>query len=244
MAQPFAQPCDRGLIEAEPCPRERGREITNARKRMVLTACVLASSMAFIDGSALTVALPRLRAFFGADLAAVQWVLNGYVLALAALTLIGGALADVYGKARMLVLGCLGFGAASAACIFAPSVEWLILLRVAQGRVGRAADAGQSRADRRHLSERRAQRRDRRVGGGLRAHHCRWPGAGRLADARFRLAVRVRDQSAAGADRGGVAGRVRAGRPARAKTLRSLRCGDPCRRAGGAGLGAGRDRTA
>ena len=61
--------------------------------------------MAFIDGSALTVALPKLRAFFGADLASVQWVLNGYVLALAALTLIGGALADHYGKARMLAVG-------------------------------------------------------------------------------------------------------------------------------------------
>jgi EmrB/QacA subfamily drug resistance transporter len=133
MAQPFAEPCDRGLIEAEPCPRELGREIAGGRKGMVLAACVLASSMAFIDGSALTVALPKLRAFFGADLAAVQWVLNGYVLALAALTLIGGALADVYGKARMLGVGCLGFGAASAACIVAPSVDALIALRVVQG---------------------------------------------------------------------------------------------------------------
>jgi MFS family permease len=77
-----------------------------ARRRMVLIACVLASSMAFIDGSALTVALPRLRAALGADLALVQWVVNGYVLALAALTLIGGALADAYGKARVLALGC------------------------------------------------------------------------------------------------------------------------------------------
>ncbi len=133
MAQPFAQPCDRGLIEAQPCPRALRIEIADARKRVVLAACVLASSMAFIDGSALTVALPSLRAFFGADLAAVQWVLNGYVLALAALTLIGGALADVYGKARMLGVGCLGFGAASAACIFAPSIEWLIAARVVQG---------------------------------------------------------------------------------------------------------------
>ena len=71
--------------------------------------------MAFIDGSALTVALPRLRAAIGADLASVQWVLNGYVLALASLTLIGGALADRYGKARILALGCLMFAAASAA---------------------------------------------------------------------------------------------------------------------------------
>jgi EmrB/QacA subfamily drug resistance transporter len=133
MAQPFVEPCDSGIIAAEPCPRALGREIAPQRRRMVLTACVLASSMAFIDGSALTVALPKLRASFGADLASVQWVLNGYVLALAALTLIGGALADVYGKARVLGIGCLGFGLASAACVVAPSIEWLIALRVAQG---------------------------------------------------------------------------------------------------------------
>lgn len=100
---------------------------------MVLTACVLASSMAFIDGTALPVALPRLRTDFGADLASVQWVLNGYMLALASLTLIGGALADVYGKARMLGLGCVLFGLASAACALAPSPAWLIAARVAQG---------------------------------------------------------------------------------------------------------------
>jgi EmrB/QacA subfamily drug resistance transporter len=133
MSQPFADPCGRGLIEAEPCPRAHGREIADSRKRIVLAACILASAMAFIDGSALMVALPRLRAFFNADLAATQWVLNGYVLVLAALTLTGGALADVYGKARVLRYGCLGFGAASVACIFAPTVEWLIAARVAQG---------------------------------------------------------------------------------------------------------------
>ncbi len=100
---------------------------------MVLAACVLASSMAFIDGSALTVALPRLREHFGADLATVQWIINGYVLALASLTLIGGALADVHGKARMVSIGAFAFGAASAACALAPSAEWLIAARVAQG---------------------------------------------------------------------------------------------------------------
>jgi EmrB/QacA subfamily drug resistance transporter len=100
---------------------------------MVLAACVLASAMAFIDGSALTVALPRLRADLGADLASVQWVLNAYVLALASLTLIGGALADAYGKARVLAFGCLLFGAASAACALAPSAGWLIAARIVQG---------------------------------------------------------------------------------------------------------------
>ena len=133
MAQPFVEPCSRGIIAAQPCPRALGREIASRRRRMVLAACVLASSMAFIDGSALTVALPKLRADLGADLASVQWVLNGYVLALASLTLIGGALADVYGKARMLSVGCLVFGLASAACAVAPSAAWLIAARIVQG---------------------------------------------------------------------------------------------------------------
>ena len=131
MAQPFVEPCSRGVIAAEPCPRELGREISPQRRRMVLAACVLASSMAFIDGSALTVALPKLRAHFGADLASVQWVLNGYVLALASHA-IGGALADVYGKARVLAIGCLLFGLASVGCALASSAE-LIVGRLTQG---------------------------------------------------------------------------------------------------------------
>jgi len=133
MTQPLVEPCSRGIIEAEPCPRELGREISPQRRRMVLAACVLASSMAFIDGSALTVALPRLRAAFETDLASVQWVLNGYVLTLASITLIGGALADVYGRARMLAVGSLLFGVTSAMCALAPSVGWLIAARVLQG---------------------------------------------------------------------------------------------------------------
>ena len=133
MAQPFAEPCSRGVIAAEPCPREQGREIARGQRRIVLSACIVASSMAFIDGSVLTVALPRLREDFGADLVSVQWVLNGYVLALASLTLIGGALADVYGRARILALGSIVFGLASVACALAPSVTLLIAARVVQG---------------------------------------------------------------------------------------------------------------
>jgi EmrB/QacA subfamily drug resistance transporter len=133
VAQPFSDPCGAGVINAEPCPRELGREIRAPRRRIVLAACVLASSMAFIDSSVLTVALPSLRAAFAADFGTVQWVMNGYLLALAALTLIGGALADAHGKARMLVIGCLMFGAVSAACAAAPSVGWLIGARVIQG---------------------------------------------------------------------------------------------------------------
>jgi EmrB/QacA subfamily drug resistance transporter len=133
MAQPFAEPCDRGIIAAQPCPHALGREIAPQRRRMVLAACVLASSMALIDASALSIALPKLRANFDADLASVQWVLNGYVLALAALTLIGGALADHYGKARVLAVGCVGFGVLSIACAVSPSIDWLIVFRIIQG---------------------------------------------------------------------------------------------------------------
>jgi EmrB/QacA subfamily drug resistance transporter len=133
MAQPFVDPCGRGVIDAEPCPRELGRELPTRRRRIILIACVIASSMVFIDGSVLTVALPRLRAALGTDLATVQWVITSYVLALAALTLIGGALADTYGKARILLIGCFLFGAASAGCALSGSVGWLIAARVLQG---------------------------------------------------------------------------------------------------------------
>jgi hypothetical protein len=64
MSQPFTEPCDRGLIEVERCPRDLSREIADSRKRVVLAACVLATSTAFIDSSALTVALPILLAYF------------------------------------------------------------------------------------------------------------------------------------------------------------------------------------
>jgi hypothetical protein len=91
MAQPFVEPCSRDPMAAEPCPRELRRQTSPARRRLVLTACALAFSMAVINGSALTVAVPKLRAHFGVDLASVP---NGCVLALASLTLIGVALAD------------------------------------------------------------------------------------------------------------------------------------------------------
>jgi EmrB/QacA subfamily drug resistance transporter len=104
-----------------------------AQLRLTLAACVLASSTAFIDGTVLTVALPALRKDLAADYALLQWVMNGYVLALAALTLIGGALADTHGRARVLAFGCLMFALASAGCALAPDIGWLIAARVAQG---------------------------------------------------------------------------------------------------------------
>jgi EmrB/QacA subfamily drug resistance transporter len=133
VAQPFVEPCAGESLKAGPRPQAPEREISSGRRTLLLAACIIASSMVFVDGSALTVALPKLRAHFGADLASVQWVLNGYVLALASLTLVGGVFADVFGRARILSIGCLAFGVASAACAIAPSVPWLISVRVVQG---------------------------------------------------------------------------------------------------------------
>ncbi|MEO0400124.1 MAG: MFS transporter [Pseudomonadota bacterium] len=138
MAQPFVPPCQEGRIAAEPCPKAAGRNPSAIVKRVGLTASVLASSMAFIDGSALTVALPALKNDLSGNLNAVQWVLNGYVLALAAFTMIGGALADAYGRARILRLGCAGFALASIACALAPNAGWLIAARIAQGAAAAA----------------------------------------------------------------------------------------------------------
>jgi EmrB/QacA subfamily drug resistance transporter len=133
MAQPFVEPCCTGVIEATTAAAGAGPGLSARSRSFVLAGCVLASSMVFVDGSALTVALPRLREALGADLTSVQWVLNAYVLALASLTLIGGALADTHGKARMLLIGCVLFGAASIACALAPSAAWLIAARALQG---------------------------------------------------------------------------------------------------------------
>ena len=126
-------PCSKGVIGAQPCPEELKRDYSPGQRRLTLAGCILASSMAFIDSSALTVALPSLRSDLGADISAVQWVMNGYILALAAFVLIGGALADIYGKARILIIGAAAFAAASVLCALSPTVEALVLARFAQG---------------------------------------------------------------------------------------------------------------
>ena len=133
MAQPYPQPCDRGVIVTQPCPRESNREPDAATKRWTLIACVLASALALIDGSALTVALPALARDFDVPINGLHWVINGYVLALASMTLAGGALADARGRRRTLIAGCVLFGLTSAACALAPSLAWLIAARVLQG---------------------------------------------------------------------------------------------------------------
>ncbi|HEY7646994.1 MAG TPA: MFS transporter, partial [Hyphomicrobiales bacterium] len=91
------------------------------------------SSLSFIDGSVVNVALPAMRESLGADLATMQWVVNGYMLTLASLILLGGAAGDRYGRRRIFIIGLIGFTASSVACGLAPSAGWLVAGRLAQG---------------------------------------------------------------------------------------------------------------
>ncbi len=89
--------------------------------------------MAFLDGTVVNVALPDIGRDLGASTSALQWILNGYLLTLASLILLGGALGDRYGRRRVFVVGIWLFTAASLLCAVAPSAELLILARLFQG---------------------------------------------------------------------------------------------------------------
>ena len=87
-----------------PSPRNLGED-ARAHPRWTLGACILASSLSFVEGSVLSVALPAIRASYGAGAQQVQWVVNAYLLPLSALLLLGGALGDHFGRRLLLVVG-------------------------------------------------------------------------------------------------------------------------------------------
>jgi EmrB/QacA subfamily drug resistance transporter len=99
----------------------------------VLATCILASSLAFIDGSVLNVALPAIGTSFHAATAEVQWVMNAFTLPLSALLLTGGAAGDLYGRKRVLLSGILLFTLSSILCAKAPSLEIFLGGRAIQG---------------------------------------------------------------------------------------------------------------
>jgi EmrB/QacA subfamily drug resistance transporter len=104
-----------------------------AAGRWVLLATVLGSGIVMIDSTVVNVALPHIGSDLGAGFAGLQWVINGYVLTLAALILLGGALGDHFGRRRVFLIGVVWFAVASAACGLAPNIEVLIAARALQG---------------------------------------------------------------------------------------------------------------
>ena len=101
--------------------------------QLVLATCILASSLAFIDGSVLNVALPAIRGSFHAATAEAQWVMNAFTLPLSALLLVGGAAGDLYGRRRMMLWGIALFTAASILCAASPSLALFLAARALQG---------------------------------------------------------------------------------------------------------------
>ena len=106
--------------------------------RWVLAATILASSMAFIDGTVVNVALPFLQTDLNATAIGIQWVVEAYSLFLSALLLVGGSLGDLYGRRRIFNIGVVIFVVASALCGFAANIEQLIGARALQGIGGDA----------------------------------------------------------------------------------------------------------
>jgi EmrB/QacA subfamily drug resistance transporter len=124
MTIPVKVPCKRSLGQSDP-------ETCNGP--WILTATILASSMAFIDGTVVNVALPALQVALHASVADMQWVVEAYALLLASLLLLGGSLGDLYGRRKIFLFGVFVFAIASAWCGIASSISILIIARGLQG---------------------------------------------------------------------------------------------------------------
>ena len=127
MATPFHTPSDAATAQVQ------SRAVSANRPTLVIATTILASSLAFIDGSVVNVGLPAIGANFQADASQLQWVVNAYLLPLSALLLLGGAAGDRFGRRRLLIAGVALFALASLACAVAPSLIWLLVARFIQG---------------------------------------------------------------------------------------------------------------
>jgi EmrB/QacA subfamily drug resistance transporter len=110
--------------------------VTEARKRLILVAAILGTTVVTVDSTVVNVALPAIEDDLGGGLAGQQWTANAYLVTLGSLLLIGGSLGDIFGERRVFALGVLGFGATSLLCALAPTVEVLVAARALQGVSG------------------------------------------------------------------------------------------------------------
>jgi EmrB/QacA subfamily drug resistance transporter len=129
MANIVRQPCDEGIIKS----RVAAAPCTKATGPWILAATILGSSMTFIDGTVVNVALPALQANLNATVVDVQWIVESYALFLAALLLVGGSLGDHFGRRLIFSLGVALFTLASVWCGVAPDIKQLIIARAVQG---------------------------------------------------------------------------------------------------------------
>src|ERR1700719_1882813 len=122
-------PCDEAVMEAgssaAPCAK--------SAEPWILAVAILGSSMAFIDGTIVNVALPALQKNLGGTVIDMQWVVEGYALFLSALILVGGSMGDLFGRRRMFLSGVAVFAVASARCGLAPNIHQLVIARAIQG---------------------------------------------------------------------------------------------------------------
>src|ERR1700724_1405297 len=125
-------PCDEAVVRSANADAPR----TTQAGHWILAATILGSSMAFIDGTVVNVALPVLQSNLHATVIGVEWVVESYGLFLGALILVGGSLGDLFGRRKMFLLGVGIFAAASVACGFASSIQQLVIARSVQGLGG------------------------------------------------------------------------------------------------------------
>ena len=126
MTGALAGPCDAGSATAT-------SPVATSRPGLTLAATILGSSVAFIDGSVVNVALPALAHDLGAGPSVLTWAINAYLLPLGALILLGGGLGDHFGRRRLFLAGLALFTLASVVCAVAPTFGWLLAGRGLQG---------------------------------------------------------------------------------------------------------------
>ncbi len=121
---------------ANATPSSSAAQPSASRKRLTLVATILGSSIAILDSSVVSVALPSIQRSLGGGLAGQQWVTNAYLLTLGSFILLGGSLGDIFGERRVFALGVGGFGVASLLCAVAPTIGLLVAFRALQGIAG------------------------------------------------------------------------------------------------------------